>query len=132
MNDENIKQMKQILNNTSSIDVFIPYGICIIFIIIITYYIIRINLTISKVNWTKNKCVPKYMFVSGFIQKEPGLNILGSISKNFKQCIKAGMKIATPKVYVKKPGKTKRKGPVKSFITNIKKTFSTIGKKKKK
>jgi hypothetical protein len=26
--------------------------------------------------------------MSGFIQKEPGLNVLGSISKNFKQCIK--------------------------------------------
>jgi hypothetical protein len=100
MDPQNIIQLKQILNNTSSIDIFIPYVICIIFITITTYYIIRINLTLSKIDWAKNKCVPKYMFVSGFIQKEPGLNILGSISKNFKQCIKDGLKIeksnATP------------------------------------
>ena len=95
MDPQNIIQLNQILNNTSSIDILIPYVICIIFITITTYYIIRINLTLSKINWDKNKCVPKYMFVSGFIQKEPGLNILGSISKNFKQCIKDGLTIGT-------------------------------------
>jgi len=59
--------------------------------LITIYYIIRINLTLSKTNWEQNKCVPKYMFVSGFIKKEPGFNILGSIIKNFKDCIKVGM-----------------------------------------
>ena len=31
------------------------------------------------------------MFISGFIQKEKGLNLLGSTIKNFKQCIQDGM-----------------------------------------
>jgi hypothetical protein len=91
MNEQNIKIIKTIFDNKSSIDIFIPYIICTIFIVITIYYIVRINLTLSKSNWEKNKCVPKYMFLSGFIQKEPGLNVLGSISKNFKQCIKDGM-----------------------------------------
>ena len=93
MNQEIIyKQLNSIMNKKSSIEIFLPWLICIIFMFITIYYIIRINLTLSKSNWEQNKCVPKYMFVSGFIQKEPGFNILGSISKNFKDCIKDGMK----------------------------------------
>ncbi len=93
MNQEIIyKQLNSIMNKKSSIEIFIPWIICIIFLLITIYYIIRINLTLSKTNWDKNKCVPKYMIVSGFIKKEPGFNILGSISKNFKDCIKDGIK----------------------------------------
>ena len=95
MNQEVIyKQLNSLMNqNTDSIiDIFIPYLICIIVMLITISYIIRIQLTMSKSNWEKNKCVPKYMFVSGFIKKEPGLHVIGSISKNFKQCIKDGIK----------------------------------------
>jgi hypothetical protein len=90
MDKSNIKILSTIFDNKSD-GIFTPYIICIIFIIITIYYIIRINMTMSKSNWEKNKCVPKFMFISGFIQKEKGLNLLGSTIKNFKQCIQDGM-----------------------------------------
>jgi hypothetical protein len=102
MNSENIKTILTIFDNKSDIDILIPYIICIIFILITIYYIIRINMTMSKSNWEKNKCLPKFMFVSGFIQKEPGLNVLGSTIKNFKQCIQDGLPFATPSINIPK------------------------------
>jgi hypothetical protein len=57
----------------------------LIFIIIGLY--IQATLLESKINWATNKCVPKYMFVSGFIKKSPGLNELASTYDNFKQCV---------------------------------------------
>ena len=98
MNTENIKTILTIFENKSDIDILIPYIICIIFIIITIYYIIRINMTMSKSNWEKNKCIPKFMFISGFIQKEKGLNLLGSTIKNFKQCIQDGLPFAKPSI----------------------------------
>jgi hypothetical protein len=89
MNKELIIQLNNTMNNNSStMDIVLPYGIIFICIIMTIYYIININLLMTKTDWNKNKCVPKYMFISGFIKKEPGLNILGSINKNFKQCVK--------------------------------------------
>jgi hypothetical protein len=64
-----------------------PIFIIIITVIITITYLIKISLNISKLEWEKNKCVPKYMFISGFIKKEENLGVLGSISKNFKDCI---------------------------------------------
>ena len=97
MDDKNAGILfRAIFDNKSDIDILIPYIICIIFMLITIYYIIRINMTMSKSNWEKNKCLPKFMFVSGFIQKEPGLNVLGSTIKNFKKCIQDGLPFAKP------------------------------------
>jgi hypothetical protein len=102
MNEELIIQLNNTMNNNSStMDIVLPYGIIFICIIITTYYIININVLMTKTDWNKNKCVPKYMFISGFIKKEPGLNILGSINKNFKQCVKN--MINTPKTDIPIP-----------------------------
>ena len=100
MDDTNVKIILTIFDNKSDIDILIPYIICIIFIIITIYYIIRINMTMSASNWEKNKCIPKFMFISGFIQKEKGLNLLGSTIKNFKQCIKDGLPKYKPPISV--------------------------------
>jgi len=61
------------------------FSITLIFIVISLY--IQATLLESKINWTTNKCVPKYMFVSGFIKKNPGVNPLASTYDNFKQCV---------------------------------------------
>ncbi len=70
--------------------IIIVFSFSIIFIVflITIYYLILIDLGTSKVDWEKNRCIPKYMFVSGFIQKEENKGIFGSTYLNFKQCVK--------------------------------------------
>jgi len=70
-----------------SISFLMPIFIIGITVIITITYLIQINLNISKLDWDKNKCVPKYMFISGFIKKEENLGILGSTNKIFRECI---------------------------------------------
>ena len=70
------------------LDYTIPALIVIIFIVIITKYYIQTSLNESKVDWSTNKCIPKYMFVSGFIKNKPGKNSLESTYDNFSDCVK--------------------------------------------
>ena len=65
----------------------IPVIIVFIVIIIVIYYLVLIDLNLSKNNWETNKCIPKYMFLSGFIQKEENEGVLGTIHKTFKKCV---------------------------------------------
>ncbi len=65
----------------------IPIGVIIIWLYYTIYYIIQIEINVSK-KFPKNKCNSKYLFVSGFIQKEYDENILTSTKNNFKRCVK--------------------------------------------
>lgn len=88
MNEERINLFKEIYKPSESIISFVlPILIVSITGIITIYYIINVELSLSRLDWNKNKCLPKYMFVSGFIKKEENLGILGSIDKNFKNCV---------------------------------------------
>ena len=73
----------------SIVEIILPFLIIFIVMCIKLTLMIQIDLTTSSLNWDKNKCIPKYMFVSGFIQKEDGLGILASTQKNFKNCIQS-------------------------------------------
>ena len=65
----------------------LPSSIIIILVMTITSLFMKAQLGESKTNWTINKCVPKYMFVSGFIKKNPDSNELSSTYDNFKDCV---------------------------------------------
>jgi hypothetical protein len=69
-------------------DYALPFLLIFTFSLIIFIYYIKANLYESKTDWSTNRCVPKYMFVSGFINKEPGSNVLASIYDNFASCVK--------------------------------------------
>jgi len=71
----------------SIIEIILPFFIIFIVMCYTLSLFIQIDLTASSLNWEKNKCLPKYMFVSGFIQKEEGLGVLASTQKNFKNCV---------------------------------------------
>jgi len=87
-NQETINLLKEIYKPTdSTLSFMLPIIICLTTGIITMYYLIKIEINASRVNWDKNKCLPKYMFISGFIQKEQNLGVLGSIDKNFKRCV---------------------------------------------
>ena len=81
--------LKQIYKPTDEyiLDYVLPISIIIILLITILHLFIKAELGESKTNWEINKCVPKYMFVSGFIKKSPDLNELGSTYDNFKKCV---------------------------------------------
>jgi len=87
-NEQTILLFKEIYKpDDSYFTVVMPIVICFITGIITIYYIIQIDIKASSIEWDKNKCLPKYMFVSGFIKKEENLGVLGSIDKNFKRCV---------------------------------------------
>ena len=69
-------------------DYIIPFIIILIFIIIILNLYLKNNVNEAKLNWNVNKCIPKYMFISGFVKKNPNSGILGSTYDNFRSCIK--------------------------------------------
>ena len=92
----NIDILKQVnIPYDSFIVYMLPLVIIVIVIFIVLYYLVLIEFTVSKLNWEINKCIPKYMFFSGFIQKEENEGILGTINKTFKKCVN--------RYYLKKP-----------------------------
>ena len=72
----------------SGLTFVLPFIILLIVIIFVIYYIIKINLSIANLEWDKNKCVPKYMFVSGFMDNNKDKGILEYTRRNFDKCIK--------------------------------------------
>lgn len=82
--------LKKIYNHEESflVDYALPSLFLIAFFIVIFTYYIKANLYESKVDWSVNKCIPKYMFVSGYIHKETGKNSLYSIYDTFASCVK--------------------------------------------
>jgi len=65
----------------------IPVVIIISFVVTVIQLYIRATLLESNINWATNKCIPKYMFFSGFIKPTPGVNALTSTYDNFYQCV---------------------------------------------
>jgi hypothetical protein len=57
------------------------------FIITILIQYLKVQLIESKQEWETNMCVPKYMFVSGFLHKEPGEHFITATFDNFKRCV---------------------------------------------
>ena len=65
----------------------IPIGVIIMWLYYMFYYMIQIELSVLK-KMPKNNCSSKYLFVSGFIQKDYDESILASTKNNFKKCVK--------------------------------------------
>lgn len=84
----------------SIIEIIIPFIIIFIVLCITLTLMLQIEITASSLNWEKNKCIPKYMFISGFIQKENDLGVLASTRKNFKDCVQ---QYTTPSTYTEPP-----------------------------
>jgi len=83
--------IKTIYNNDNSEGLYsylIPFVIIFAVSIFTFIYLIKINLRGSALNWETTKCIPKYMFVSGFIQTEDDEGVLEGTYTNFKQCVK--------------------------------------------
>jgi hypothetical protein len=74
--------------SSSIINFLMPFIVVFIFFVIIINYTIQIDLAIANLNWDTNKCVPKYMFVSGFVNSNKTEGILEYTKKNFNKCIK--------------------------------------------
>ena len=82
-----IKQIYNIDNSESIYTYIIPIIIILVVFIFTIIYLIKINLSASKLNWQVNQCMPKYMFVSVFLNKKPNESILGSTYDNFEKCV---------------------------------------------
>jgi len=90
MNKTLIDKLGKIYKSTSEDFVFnymLPSFFIITYLCIITIKYIKTNLLESKTTWSSSKCVPKYMFVSGLLNKEPTESILGSTYDNFEKCV---------------------------------------------
>ena len=80
--------LKELYSPQDSLIIYlIPIIIIFIVILIVIYYLVLIDLNLSKNNWETNKCIPKYMFLSGFIQKNENEGVLGTINTTFKKCV---------------------------------------------
>lgn len=79
----NIYKNNFIENNSTSTLLIVIVAILIFFIVI--YYFIEINRNSILLDWNNNKCNPKYIFFSGFIQKD-NPNKLQYNYDNFLEC----------------------------------------------
>lgn len=68
-------------------DYIVPTAIIITYVCIIIIKYIQADLLESKTSWSSSRCVPKYMFVSGFINKKINETPLGSTYDNFEKCV---------------------------------------------
>ena len=57
-----------------------------LFIIILILYV-NLTLNIDFSSWELSKCNPKYLFISGYIKKNPGYNATDSTVMNFWDCL---------------------------------------------
>jgi hypothetical protein len=90
MNKTLIDKLGKIYKSSGDDFVFnymLPSFFIITYFFIITIKYIKTNLLESKTTWSSSKCVPKYMFVSGLLNKEPTESILGSTYDNFEKCV---------------------------------------------
>jgi hypothetical protein len=87
--ESTIKILEQIYDPPESIYTpLIPFLIVLFVFLFTMVYLMKININISRSEWTNNKCVPKYMFISGFIENNKEHGNLKSTYINFKECIK--------------------------------------------
>ena len=106
MNPTQINALNKLYNPPLSIfDKMLPFVIIFMVGCFTIVYMIKIDLSTSKLDWEKNKCIPKYLFVSGLSKKEKGLGVLASTHKNFKDCIRDYLNNDKLNPYVKPPEK---------------------------
>jgi len=81
----------------------LPFSIIIVFMLTITHLYMKAELGESRTKWEINKCIPKYMFVSGFIKKKSDENELSATYDNFKECVQKYKKTPYVKTEQDKP-----------------------------
>ena len=80
--NKNISNIKKVSLNEYTINFFIVFvALAALFIMYI-----KIDLTIDEKNWKVNKCNPKYLFFSGYIQKNPNSTSIDTTIDNFYDC----------------------------------------------
>ena len=83
-----IRAVKNFNSNMSGQVNVLPYIIVLICIIIIFVYLVKIEVSSNGANWQRNKCSPKYVFFSGYLNNEGDKNPLTKTINNFNQCVK--------------------------------------------
>ncbi len=68
--------------DTYSFNVLIVIG----FMFIVFFFYVKNNITIDQKNWGLQKCNPKYLFYSGYIQKNGDSSAYDSTVDNFYEC----------------------------------------------
>ena len=76
-------------------DFYESYGfnlfIILFFISVVIYLLVKIELKVYRKKWSSLKCHPKYLFISGFIQREDNLGPIYSTFHNYNECIQNGV-----------------------------------------
>ena len=88
--DKKIDKLCKIYKSTHDDVIFnyvVPGFFIIIYFFTIVFMYIKADLLEGKSTWTNSMCVPKYMFVSGFLNKKQNESILGSTYDNFVKCV---------------------------------------------
>ena len=83
-----VKQIYKMGQDDVNFNFIVPTFFILMFAITITGLYIKAELLESRTSWSKNMCIPKYVFVSGFIKKKPNESALNATYDNFKTCIK--------------------------------------------
>jgi len=65
----------------------IPIIVIVVWLQNVYSLLTQIELNSSKSEWKQNKCDPKYLFISGLIQPEPGKGAIQTTRTNFKNCV---------------------------------------------
>ena len=65
----------------------IPIVIIVIWLYNVISLLIKIEINYTKTIWSQEKCNPKYLFISGLIQTEPGKSVIQTTKNNFKNCV---------------------------------------------
>jgi hypothetical protein len=86
--DIKLNKILKKINVTSDGFNLLPWLIFVISIIIIIIYLIKIEIHSNGTKWELNKCSTKYVFFSGFLNREGESNPLLKTMNNFKDCIK--------------------------------------------
>lgn len=71
----------------------LPFLIITTLVMIIAVLYVKAKMNESKKGWQVNKCVPKYMFISGFIDQSLGTTIASSTYNNFIECVQQYRKL---------------------------------------
>ena len=111
-------------------DFYESYGfnifIILFFISVIFYLLIKIELKIYRKNWASLKCHPKYLYISGFIQREGTLGPINSTFHNYNECINEGVSDAIDEMNNESYYTTKNQLAVDSLlVTHLTSSFVT-------
>jgi hypothetical protein len=93
-----IDSIKKIYSEEES-SVFGSSFLIIIIILIIFYFYLKVSQTQVLIDWKNQKCNPKYMFFSYYMNPVEGQNPYKSTKNNFIQCIKPYLSIVKTKTY---------------------------------